>query len=328
MENAADKVSDEEGGRDSTSRDGDPSHPAQGGDAEPKSMPQDDVDESLEESNVSSPPHQLARPRAPQTITQPGAVAVPGIDGDTGDDYVTPTPSVVESQEPETDKPITAELVDAAEENRKVEKRIEKEVRESIARDRKEREKSVPTAEIVRNERFSPEAKLLMFTSLMVLVIVGVVLGVTLSRVWASTSEGNAIPEDLLQLLSSVSLDEGAALSVAGTPQNEAGNWLTNNAKVSDFSNARKIQRYALATLYFSTKGESWYNNAMWLSDADECEWYSDVTESFCSDSEVAELVLTDNGLAGSIPEEISLLSSLGKYWIEIAKHAPLQSTI
>lgn len=119
-------------------------------------------------------------------------------------------------------------------------------------------------------------------------------------------------PEDpLMTLLSLVSLDGGTALRKPTTPQNDAYNWLNSNTNLDSYSNERKIQRYALATVYYSMNGNSWDDSTYWLSEMHECEWYNKAPNNvFCVNENVAEFELWGNGLVGTIPPEISLLSS------------------
>jgi hypothetical protein len=81
---------------------------------------------------------------------------------------------------------------------------------------------------------------------------------------------------------------------------------------------ARIIQRYVLATFYFSTGGSEWWNKEGWLeSGTHECQWYSNSLRLFeektCTQGILYGLVLSENGLSGSIPEDLGLLSALGK---------------
>jgi len=149
-----------------------------------------------------------------------------------------------------------------------------------------------------------------------VLVIVGIVLGVILPSKSSTTSAPATASQDLIDMLSTISLDGGSALQTPSTPQNKALNWLAGNANLDEYTEERKIQRYVLATLYYSTNGDDWYNNDGWLTDSDECEWYNGAnTWSFCVSGLVSELDLYDssiggNNLVGTIPDEIALLSN------------------
>lgn len=140
---------------------------------------------------------------------------------------------------------------------------------------------------------------------IIILLIVGIVLGVVLPK--------RKQTQDLINLLSAVSPDNGTALLTPSTPQNNALNWLLGNADRS-YSDERKIQRYALATLYYITNGSSWRENFEWLSDTDECGWYS--RKPTCSFGSVVVLNLADNNLVASMPPEIALLTKLGEFWV------------
>lgn len=136
------------------------------------------------------------------------------------------------------------------------------------------------------------------------------------------TRPATTAPQDLIDLLSSVSLDGGTALLTPSTPQNSALNWLAGNTNLGTYTNEKKIQRFVLATLYYSTNGDAWHNNTGWLTDLDECTGWSNnaYDEPFCSsDGAVLELAILENNLNGKIPEDIGLLSnSLGEYLVVI----------
>jgi len=79
---------------------------------------------------------------------------------------------------------------------------------------------------------------------------------------------------------------------------------------------SRMTQRYALATLWFSTDGASWRVNDGWLETIDECSWFGvecsgeEVVGAF-NLTPVVVLDLPDNKLNGTIPADIALLQSL-----------------
>jgi hypothetical protein len=121
--------------------------------------------------------------------------------------------------------------------------------------------------------------------------------------------------------------DNGTALATQGLPQNEALNWLFRNKDLDIFSNEQKIQRYSLATLYYSLNGVNWIPNTKWLSDGNECDWYSRADGSKCSsDESIMTIHLKQNNLTGAIPDELMLLTSLGKFSVFDMHH--LNSTI
>jgi hypothetical protein len=140
------------------------------------------------------------------------------------------------------------------------------------------------------------------------------------------TPEGLA-REDLLQLLSTVSPDSLAVLGDESSPQFQAFAWLTADPEYPAFSVDRVVQRWVLATLYFSTLGDSWdtarrlssqntLSFASWLSEENECLWYSTDPEDVCDEEgHIVAIHLENSGLEGTIPLEVMLLSdSLGTY--------------
>jgi hypothetical protein len=40
------------------------------------------------------------------------------------------------------------------------------------------------------------------------------------------------------------------------------------------YSDAQKVQRYVMATLFFSTNGPNWIMSDGWLSNDGECTWF------------------------------------------------------
>lgn len=73
----------------------------------------------------------------------------------------------------------------------------------------------------------------------------------------------------------------------------------------SRFGNMRLTQRFALACVYLATTVDGdWDNTKGWMSQEDECVWHG----VSCKMHEVVALNLTDNGLHGLIPWEITLL--------------------
>jgi len=128
---------------------------------------------------------------------------------------------------------------------------------------------------------------------------------------------------DLVPLLESVLPERAATLSDPSSPQFQAAKWLAGNANFTAMSNQKRIQRYVLATLYFSTGGDKWFNKFGWLTDTDECDWWnSKWTEkenrTFCDgDGESLEMLfLNENNLRGQLPLELSLLSN-SLVWVD-----------
>ncbi|KAL3912060.1 MAG: hypothetical protein SGILL_007035 [Bacillariaceae sp.] len=95
------------------------------------------------------------------------------------------------------------------------------------------------------------------------------------------------------------------------TPQFFAYDWLLNDPGLSGYSEQRILQRFSLATFYFSTDGDNWRRNDRWLSDENECLWYSASVILPCDDNlSYMFLNLPLNGMEGTIPSELALLSN------------------
>jgi hypothetical protein len=113
---------------------------------------------------------------------------------------------------------------------------------------------------------------------------------------------------DLFLMMSSH--DQGKALQTTDTPQYLAFSWLAKDSSLDSYSNREKIQRFVLATLYFSTNGPNWKLSDGWMSDADECDWFN--YRPLCDDQGlVSEIDLRENSLSGTLPVELSWLENL-----------------
>jgi Leucine-rich repeat (LRR) protein len=130
-------------------------------------------------------------------------------------------------------------------------------------------------------------------------------------------SESPGISEvELLAILITASFDDGEALMDPGSPQSTAFEWLAGNANLNSYGMAQILQRYALATFYFSTNGSQWKDNLLWLSDEEECTWFSEIRAA-CEHRKrepggtFRRLELYFNNVQGTIPPEIALLSDL-----------------
>ncbi|CAB9526198.1 LRR receptor-like serine threonine-protein kinase [Seminavis robusta] len=144
--------------------------------------------------------------------------------------------------------------------------------------------------------------------------------------------------DDLLALF-----EDKTALAIRDdpeSPQSRAFQWLLDDidGRQAEPSNDRLRQRFALATLYFATSGDSWANNQHWLNHSiHECDWFTKpdfalkeklsqilpgyITEMFpptdpppsnCHDNGLyRNLWLDQNNLQGTLAEELFLISSL-----------------
>ncbi len=88
---------------------------------------------------------------------------------------------------------------------------------------------------------------------------------------------------------------------------------LTNGSYEIHYSIERKVQRWALATFYYSLWGEEWTVNDGWMNTGylnNECTWHGLV----CNQAGmVTSIDLSENGLWGYIPLEVSLFKSIGE---------------
>ncbi|CAB9499886.1 leucine Rich Repeat [Seminavis robusta] len=123
------------------------------------------------------------------------------------------------------------------------------------------------------------------------------------------------------------------ALRNASSPQSKALQWLlqdieyrhddsNNNSTLQllPYSEQRARQRFALATLFYATRGVGWQFQQHWLRQHDsihECQWYTSLshettTVSPCDDQDqFVRLVLIGNILQGTIPPDLGYLTSL-----------------
>jgi hypothetical protein len=121
------------------------------------------------------------------------------------------------------------------------------------------------------------------------------------------------------------------------SPQALAIDWILQDPLVFQYPDWRILQRYALATLYYATQGQSWTDSTQWLTyDTHECEWYTQY--SFAMKHSLAKIFpgylqefddtphppttcnglglyqhlwLDSNQLQGTFPTEIFLLTTL-----------------
>jgi hypothetical protein len=281
----------------------------------------------------AQPPNNPQRRSWAHAITRPGAQRVDGL-GNQGleDDSLT---VIIGGDEGVTLEPIpptlSAQVVNTKEEeNRAVQNFLQNAVLAEV----------VP--EVIPDNR-GMWWKLTGAVMAIVSSVVGVVLAVTFRKAPTSaptnsptstltlspTSMPTLSPEALSDMLSSVSSDKGKALSTNSTPQNKALNWMvTNNTRLGTLSKDQIIQRYALATLYYSANGDSWDSNDLWLDDGEECSGWG----VSCTDTGAAsQLKLNNNNPNspnGTIPPEIGLLTWLGECVLVIDRHSALAKSL
>jgi hypothetical protein len=183
--------------------------------------------------------------------------------------------------------------------------------------------------------------KLLVAIAALAVLAVVVVLGVVLSKNGDGSKDGTPVLNGPTTLTSPVASPTAAAASESPTrapnsaaveefmhglppyslelaendpdsPQAKAFAWLNGDPQYNEYESYRLYQRYALAVFYHSTSGESWKNKAGWMSNSSECTWFTSWDISpVCEASHMVVLGFDGNGLDGSIPTELELLSDL-----------------
>lgn len=119
------------------------------------------------------------------------------------------------------------------------------------------------------------------------------------------------------------------------TPEEQAVLWLAQDDPLglSSSDESRLTQRYALAVLFYSTNGDSWFQRTGWLEGMDECLWLG----VFCNAGNVVGLgtdaigaptrsLLEGNNVAGSIPPDIGLLTNL--QYLDLSSNGGLTGSI
>ena len=265
----------------------------------------------------SQEPHHIEGRRTPQFPQQvrPGAYRYRGSlpddqEGDDEDDFTIQSNAEPPPIPPAISPTFQGELVNIAEEDLLIQEQVNQTLQAEL-------EQAV-VAEVIP-ELTSKRVRQWKFAGafLLVLIVLGVVLGITL-RPRPSKEQEIFIPQDLIDFLSNSSSGSEKALRNSSTPQYKALKWLAGDENLMHYADQQKIQRFVLATLYYSTKGDNWTHNDFWLSNADVCgKWYQfdNRTINCTSAGEVSSLLLASNNLVGTIPAEIGMLSnSLGEF--------------
>jgi hypothetical protein len=108
-----------------------------------------------------------------------------------------------------------------------------------------------------------------------------------------------------------------AAFDIPGTCQSKARDWLRTGKDVLEFKAERIRQRYAFSVFFCETDGGNWVENDMWLSDLHECDWYNRIGLDPCNRVEQLEILrIHDNGLQGTLPLELSIISTLYEFTV------------
>ena len=126
-------------------------------------------------------------------------------------------------------------------------------------------------------------------------------------------SPGSSSPSDIVK----AAFSRSSAFDDPNTYQSAALDWVESTS--NGLSEARILQRYALACIYYATNdvpttwsqeakfSGPWFLDDGWLSNSNECNWHG----ISCNQSGYVEIIRLDkNGLTGSFPSEVTLLKA------------------
>lgn len=152
------------------------------------------------------------------------------------------------------------------------------------------------------------------------------------------------------------------ALDNPNSPQYKAFQWLAADPNLNTYTAFRQYQRMALATFFFATNYDydspsqgggnammdpaisanlfannnnnnngniptTWYSSSAWLSyTTHECFWFSQASFVCDTQQRVRNIQLQDNGLAGTLPPELAMLTLLQS--IDVSRNAGLFGSI
>eukprot|EP00978_Attheya_sp_CCMP212_P007022 scaffold16416_cov52-Attheya_sp.AAC.9 len=136
-------------------------------------------------------------------------------------------------------------------------------------------------------------------------VVAGFALLFHLTRVYPEVANDADLVLGALKVVSV--WDSGVALEDEGSAQFKAYEWIRKDPSLHSFESTQMLQRYALATFYYSTGGEdNWNQVDKWLLYGNaECDWEG-IT---CKNGDVTEMSLPRNNLSGTVPPELILLN-------------------
>lgn len=160
------------------------------------------------------------------------------------------------------------------------------------------------------------------------MVIAAIVVGVSVGTKGSSpdVSTGDVYTDDhrYWSLGETIESSVGPEIFEDGTTENRALRWLAEEDPLQFPVTSTMediLERYVLANFYFATNGPQWTNQYDFLSKKDVCEWNNGSSDSpygvFCQEGKVYQLDFNQNGLSGTIPEDIGLLSNTREFRVE-----------
>ncbi|CAB9524083.1 Leucine Rich Repeat [Seminavis robusta] len=191
----------------------------------------------------------------------------------------------------------------------------------------------------VENKTDSKEAlKIILLIAVVGIVVLGLVLGLAGNQdkdaadvvpTTAPTVVPSAAPTSFAATLGFPDYSVEKIVNDSISPQARAYAWLMDDPNFETYPDWRILQRFALATFYYSTGGTNWAINDNWLNHTlDECKHWFFLTEtagvdpttrddkinvtSPCDDAgRYQYLLMGGKDLTGSVPREIGMLSEL-----------------
>jgi len=130
---------------------------------------------------------------------------------------------------------------------------------------------------------------------------------------WISQTETRALQTDKLTF--SLAPNEGTAERTGVITVEGSG--LTQTVKVVQNFDYLAAERAALMDLYHATNGDNWKDNTNWGSELDFGQWVGVSTDK---KGHVIDIVLSDNNLEGTLPENLPNLPYLTQLWLPMNK--------